>query len=102
LLALWCAQNHCPFEMVSDDLLAAIMNELRPGTTLPNPTTLSRDVQSLYQCNMQAIQGYFQGINYIHLAIDGWTAPTSQSYLGVVIVWQTAGKLRRAILEFIQ
>ncbi|KAH7318908.1 hypothetical protein B0J17DRAFT_583988, partial [Rhizoctonia solani] len=60
LLALWCTQNHCPFKMVSDDLLAAIVNKLQPRTTLPNPTTLSRNVQSLYQCNMRAIQGYFQ------------------------------------------
>ncbi|CAE6473416.1 unnamed protein product [Rhizoctonia solani] len=102
LLALWCARNHRPFEMISDDLLVAIVNELRPGTALPDPTTLSRDIQSLYQRNMQAIRHYFQGIDYIHLAMDGWTAPTSRSYLGVVIIWETAGKLRRAILEFIQ
>ncbi|CUA71178.1 Putative AC transposase [Rhizoctonia solani] len=102
LIALWCARNHRPFEMVSDDLLVAIVNELRPGTALPDPTTLSRDVQSLYRDNMEAIRHYFKGIDYIHLAMDGWTAPTSRSYLGVVIIWQTAGELRRAILEFIQ
>lgn len=105
--------------MVSDDPLAAIVNELRLGTLLPDLTTLSRDVQSLYQHNMQAIRRYFQvssplrlsftfthtlsqRINYVHLAIDGWTAPTSRSYLGVVIIWQNAGELRRAILEFMQ
>ncbi|KAG8751938.1 hypothetical protein FRC11_008827, partial [Ceratobasidium sp. 423] len=30
LLVLWCARNHRPFEMVNDDLFAAIVNELRP------------------------------------------------------------------------
>ncbi|KAG8747952.1 hypothetical protein FRC11_012206, partial [Ceratobasidium sp. 423] len=59
-LALWCARNHRPFEMINDDLFAAIVNELRPGTLLPDSTTLSRDVQSLYQQNMQAIRHYFQ------------------------------------------
>ncbi|KDN36100.1 hypothetical protein RSAG8_11047, partial [Rhizoctonia solani AG-8 WAC10335] len=46
--------------MVNDDLFTAILNELRPGTALPDPTTLSRDVQSIYHQNMQAIQHYFR------------------------------------------
>ncbi|KAG8725000.1 hypothetical protein FRC09_010474 [Ceratobasidium sp. 395] len=40
-------------------------------------------------------------IDHVHLAIDGWTAPTSRSFLGVVAIWQQYGQLRRAILEFL-
>ncbi|KEP45111.1 putative AC transposase, partial [Rhizoctonia solani 123E] len=69
---------------------------------LPDPTTLRRDTQRVYEQNMQAIRCYFRKIDHIHLAMDGWTAPTSRSYLGIVIIWQNMGEMHRAILEFIQ
>ncbi|CAE6488191.1 unnamed protein product [Rhizoctonia solani] len=101
LIALWCARNHRPFELFRDDLFTAIVNKLRPGTSLPDPSTISRDVRNIYFDNKDAIRQYFRQVDHIHLAMDGWTAPTSRSYLGVVAIWQLAGKLHRAILEFI-
>lgn len=38
----------------------------------------------------------------IHAVIDGWTAPFVASYLGIVIIWFSAGKIHRAILELIR
>ncbi|CAE6391329.1 unnamed protein product [Rhizoctonia solani] len=37
----------------------------------------------------------------LHLALDGWTVPTSESYLGVVVFWHEKNKIWRTILEFI-
>ncbi|CAE6371524.1 unnamed protein product [Rhizoctonia solani] len=101
LIALWCTRNHRPFELFRDDLFAAIVHELRPGTTIPDPSTISRDVRSIYINNKESICRYFQQIDHIHLAMDGWTVPTSRSYLGVVAIWQHSGQLHRAILEFV-
>ncbi|QRV78731.1 AC transposase [Ceratobasidium sp. AG-Ba] len=101
ILALWCARNHRPFELVRDELFGQLLDELRSGTIAPNPSTLSWDVQAIYQHNMDAVRQYFMNIDYVHLAIDGWTAPTSRSFLGVVVIWQQYGQLRRAVLEFL-
>ncbi|CEL58797.1 hypothetical protein RSOLAG1IB_12198 [Rhizoctonia solani AG-1 IB] len=101
LIALWCARNHRPFELFRDDLFTAIVDELRPGTSLPDPSTIGRDVRNIYFDNKDAIRQYFRQVNHVHLAMDGWTAPTSRSYLGVVAIWQLSGKLHRAILEFV-
>ena len=38
----------------------------------------------------------------IHLVLDGWTSPLISSYLGLVVVWCTNGKIHRAVLEFIR
>ncbi|KAG9081574.1 hypothetical protein FRC06_005502 [Ceratobasidium sp. 370] len=101
LLSLWCTRNHRPVELVQDELFGMIIDELRPGTSLPDRTTLGRDIRGIYIHNMEYIRQYFESVAHIHLAMDGWTAPTSRSYLGIVIVWQRAGELSRAILEFI-
>ncbi|KAG8705564.1 hypothetical protein FRC09_002881 [Ceratobasidium sp. 395] len=101
ILALWSARNHRPFELVQDELFRMLIDELRLGTLLPDRTTLSDDVRSLYKDNTTSIRQYFENVDYIHLALDGWTAPTSRSYLGAVVVWQRDSQLYRAILEFI-
>jgi hypothetical protein len=64
LLALWCARNHRPFELVEDDLLSSLVDELRPGTSLPDPTTISRDVKAIYSRNVDAIRCYFEVCMY--------------------------------------
>ncbi|KDN47302.1 hypothetical protein RSAG8_03781, partial [Rhizoctonia solani AG-8 WAC10335] len=49
------------------------------------------------------IKEYFKTISgAIHLAIDGWTSPISESYLGVIVVWYDKPKIYRCILEFIR
>ncbi|KAF8606536.1 hypothetical protein BDV93DRAFT_553705, partial [Ceratobasidium sp. AG-I] len=92
ILALWCARNHRPVELVQDELFSLMINELRPGVSLPDRTTITRDIRGIYSHN---------NVNYIHLVMDGWTAPTSRSYLGVVVVWESFGQLCRTILEFV-
>ncbi|KAF8595108.1 hypothetical protein BDV93DRAFT_457541, partial [Ceratobasidium sp. AG-I] len=60
LLALWCARNHRPFELVENTLFGAIVDELRPGTLLPDPTTIGRDVRNIYCKNEDWIRSYFK------------------------------------------
>lgn len=38
----------------------------------------------------------------LHLAVDGWTSPTSESYLGIIVFWYEETKLWRAVLEFVR
>jgi hypothetical protein len=60
LLALWCARNHRPVELVQDELFGMIIDELRPGTLSPDRTTISRDIRGLYKHNMESIRAYFE------------------------------------------
>jgi hypothetical protein len=106
-----------------DEDYQAEVNMLRPGTKLPHPATVSRDIQAIYLDMSRHIRDYFQAssrivmIKYekyetdidsqtrnitIHLVIDGWTAPIVASFLGIVVVWYEQGVIYRAILEFIR
>ena len=59
LIALRCAVDKRPFESVSDALYIEEVDLLRPGTTLPHPTTVSRDVHALYSEGSKSVKEYF-------------------------------------------
>ncbi|KEP46693.1 hypothetical protein V565_185620 [Rhizoctonia solani 123E] len=45
----------------------------------------------------------FQSIpGAVHIAVDGWTSPASESYLGVVVIWYDKPRIYRCVLEFIR
>ncbi|CAE7107559.1 unnamed protein product [Rhizoctonia solani] len=103
ILALRCARNHRSFESVVDELHREEVELLRPGTTLPSSATTSLDTKRLYGGIAKDAALYLQQIpGALHLALDGWTAPTSESYLGVVVFWREENKIQRTILEFIR
>jgi hypothetical protein len=45
--------------MVKDDLYRAEIELLRPGTIIPSPSTISRDIQDIYTAGSLAVKGYF-------------------------------------------
>ncbi|KAJ7265762.1 hypothetical protein C8J57DRAFT_1069203 [Mycena rebaudengoi] len=93
LIALRCASSHRPFNAVRDAFYLEEVELLHPGTQVPSPTTVSRDVQTLYLARSKMAKDYFKvpfltfislpldlitQQNYygaIHAVIDGWTAP---------------------------
>ncbi|QRW00786.1 hAT family dimerization protein [Ceratobasidium sp. AG-Ba] len=102
LIALRCAQNKRAFNSVSDRLYRQEVEMLRPGTTLPSPITVSRDMQVIYANSANGVKEYFKNIRgALHFAIDGWTSPQSSSFLGLVVIWHSEGRLWRSILEFV-
>ncbi|CAE6533464.1 unnamed protein product, partial [Rhizoctonia solani] len=103
LLALWGAASHRPFDSLTDKFHQAEVEYLRPGTKLPSSVTLSRDIKVIHAQYVPKIREYFKSIpGAIHVAIDGWTSPTSESYLGVVVIWYDKPRIHRCILEFIR
>ncbi|KAG9119856.1 hypothetical protein FRC07_004908 [Ceratobasidium sp. 392] len=79
------------------------VDHLRPGTKLPSSVTLSRDIKAIHAKYIPKVRDYFQTVKgAVHFALDGWTSPISESYLGIVAVWYDALKIHRCILEFIR
>jgi hypothetical protein len=48
LIAIWCAANNCPYNMVTDLEYYQELNMLHPNTPIPHPSTVSKDIQTLY------------------------------------------------------
>jgi len=119
LIALRCAVSKRPFNSVSDPFYAQEVHMLRPGTKLPSPSTVSRDVAAMYENGSEIVKQYFsvssnilsgstadpfdqEFVGAVHLVIDGWTSPLMASYLGIVVTWFSGGMLHRWILEFVR
>jgi hypothetical protein len=48
ILALWSANSHRSFESLTDKFHRMEVDFLRPGTKLPSPETISRDVKAVH------------------------------------------------------
>ncbi|KAI0041494.1 hypothetical protein FA95DRAFT_1468683, partial [Auriscalpium vulgare] len=59
LIAMRCAHSKRPFRSVLDAHYQAEVELLRPGTILPAPSTVSRDVQAIYDKGADAVKAYF-------------------------------------------
>lgn len=120
LIAMHCATSKRPYNYVKDPYFIKQVQLLRRGTKLPDPTTISRDVLTLYRETAKHLKkkfkvnaAYFDSYVYhspsrqdvssaFHLQVDGWTGPTYVSYLGLVVSWEGDGVIHEMILEFIK
>lgn len=69
LIALRCAKNYRPFNMVSDEDYIAEVCLLRPGTKIPDPATISRDVKRIYEGMALHVKKYFLVSLYLYFLI---------------------------------
>ncbi|KDR72412.1 hypothetical protein GALMADRAFT_36783, partial [Galerina marginata CBS 339.88] len=59
LLSLRCAKHARPINEILDDDYRAEVDMLRPGTVLPHPTTVQRDLISIYIHMSTFVVSYF-------------------------------------------
>lgn len=67
LIALRCATSRRPFNSVSDPLYACEVQMLHPGTKLPSPSTVSRDISMMYESGSNVVKQYFSVGLYVLL-----------------------------------
>ncbi|KAG6805793.1 hypothetical protein H0H92_013984 [Tricholoma furcatifolium] len=48
-IALWCAESSRPMKIVRDRQFTTLMLAGRPTTTIPSPTTISRDIKAAFE-----------------------------------------------------
>jgi hypothetical protein len=78
LIALRCAKNHRPFNSVLDEDYRAEVEMLRPGTVLPAPQTVSRDIKAIYAEMSKNVRNYFMvsiSLYYISVLIKLYQGP---------------------------
>jgi hypothetical protein len=71
LIALRCAKNHRPFNSILDEDYQMEVQMLRPGTILPHPITVSRDIRTIYVEMAKKVRDYFKvdfsSLSYVRL-----------------------------------
>lgn len=68
LIAMRCAKNHRPFNSVLDEDYQVEVEMLHPGTILPGPQTVSRDIKSIYAEMSKNVRNYFM-VTYISMQL---------------------------------
>ena len=48
-IARWCAESNRPLKIVKDRAFAVLMKAGRPGTTIPSPMMVSRDIDTAFE-----------------------------------------------------
>lgn len=59
IIAMRTATSHRPFNIVNDKYYKMEVELLRPGTTVPSSSTVSRDLKLLYQEISRDVRAYF-------------------------------------------
>ncbi|EJC99011.1 uncharacterized protein FOMMEDRAFT_58161, partial [Fomitiporia mediterranea MF3/22] len=60
VIALRCAKNNCPFNIVSDNYYSLEVAMLHPGVVLPCPETVSNDIKAIYAGLSINVRNYFK------------------------------------------
>ncbi|KAG6913790.1 hypothetical protein DXG01_004289 [Tephrocybe rancida] len=73
-MALWCSESHRAMRVVRDHQFITLMKAGRPGTTLPSPSTVSRDIKAAFERCHERIDGILRNHDgHVHFATDAWT-----------------------------
>lgn len=101
LIAIRCARNHRPANIVADPEYLLEVAMLRPGTIVPSPSTVARDIESIYLAASIKVKEHFKGFDgVVHIQVHGWQSPLVTSFMGIVLTWYEKGKIWRVTLEF--
>jgi hypothetical protein len=60
LIAMRCAASNRPFQSVRDPHYLEEVEMLRPGTVVPSPMTVSRDVNAIFREGSAHVKDYFE------------------------------------------
>ncbi|KAF8232542.1 hypothetical protein L208DRAFT_1271467, partial [Tricholoma matsutake] len=59
LMALQCTKTHHPFNSILDEDYQAEVEMLQPGTIIPSPQMVSRDIKAMYTEMSKHVRNYF-------------------------------------------
>lgn len=60
LIAIRCARNHRPTNIVADPEYLLEVAMLRPGTAVPSPLTVARDIENIYLAASVKVKDHFK------------------------------------------
>jgi hypothetical protein len=60
LIAMWCIALKRPFQSVEDAYYLEEVEMLQPGTVMPSKSTVSRDINAIFQQGSVHVRDYFE------------------------------------------
>jgi hypothetical protein len=97
------SENARPFNIVADRSFQKLMKTGRPDHYIPSPSTVSRDVKTVFARTRKRIAKMLQEYpGRISFATDAWTSPNHKAYVAVTAHLEHEGKPVTFILDIVE
>jgi hypothetical protein len=102
-VARWCAESNRVLAIVKDRMFNILMKAGRPGTSLPSPMTVSRDIQLSFDKSRKRINTLLnEHKGLLHLATDAWTSPNHRAFVGWTVHLHHEGHILTFVLDILE
>ncbi|SJL03663.1 uncharacterized protein ARMOST_16509 [Armillaria ostoyae] len=99
----WIAESSRPFAIVKDRGYNCLMKTGRPSCYVPSPSTVARDVKTVFGNTRQRISEMLQEHEGdLHFATDAWTSPNHRPYVAVTVHFEDKGKPVSLLLDIVE
>ncbi|KAJ7140228.1 hypothetical protein C8R43DRAFT_892910 [Mycena crocata] len=96
----WIAESNRPAKIVSDDGFENLMKTGRPGTTLPSPRQVGRDVITAHLMSREKMKRLLQEYQgNLSFCTDAWTSPNHRAIVAFTVHLQHEGTPLQFILD---
>ncbi|KAF5340850.1 hypothetical protein D9758_016601 [Tetrapyrgos nigripes] len=102
-IVCWVAESARPFTIVRDCRFMCLMKTGRPGYYLPHPTTVSRNVKTVFAKSQRRIASLLREYDgRLNFATDAWTSPNHHAYVAVTVHLEQEGVPLSFLLDFVE
>ncbi|KAG6807073.1 hypothetical protein H0H92_008924, partial [Tricholoma furcatifolium] len=102
-IALWCAESSRPMKIVRDCQFTMLILAGRPTTTIPSPTTVSRDIKAAFEaCRSQIDNILWKHEGHVHFATDAWTLPNHRAMVAWTVHLHHEGNILVFLLDILE
>ncbi|KAF8059610.1 hypothetical protein FPV67DRAFT_1425266 [Lyophyllum atratum] len=99
----WVSESNRPFAIVKDRGLNCLLKTGRPTYYVPHPTTVSRDVKTVFAKARNRIAKMLKECDgALSFATDAWTSPNHRPYVAVTVHLVHNGKPISLLLDIVE
>ncbi|KAJ7199161.1 hypothetical protein GGX14DRAFT_373280, partial [Mycena pura] len=99
----WVSESLRPFRIAKDRAYRFLMKSGRPSAYVPSPSTIARDVKTLFEKTRDRLKDRFERTpTCITLVTDAWTSPNHRPFVAVSGHWEEDGVRVNCLLDFVE
>lgn len=84
----WITTRDLPFSEVDAPEFREMVGMLYPGVQVPSASTARRDIDGRFEVEKKRVRALLQGApGRLSFAVDAWTSPSAQAFLGITVHW---------------
>ncbi|KAI1784273.1 hypothetical protein LXA43DRAFT_901906, partial [Ganoderma leucocontextum] len=99
----WVCESARPFNVVKDCGFLVLMKTGRPAHYIPSPSTVSRDVKTVFARTRNRIAKILQDYEgKLNFTTDGWTSPNHHAFIALCVHFEHKGQPLSVLLDVVE